>query len=81
MFFHIHPIPVGVEMGVFQRVYPAPVAENLLSDVGVCDLCQVGGGRMSKQPGMELFINTDLIRSGPEDILQSSRRDPLFTDG
>ena len=68
-------------MCVFEGVGPAAVAEHVLSNVGAGDLVQMGCGGVTKQPGVQFFIDTELIGCGTEDILQGARRDAFFAFG
>ncbi len=65
-------------MCVFERICPMAVTEHMLCDIGACNLIQMSGRCVSKQPGMQFFIDSELIGSGAENILQCSLGDAFF---
>ena len=65
-------------MSVFQGICPMAVTEHMLSDIGACNLVQMCGRCVTKQPGVQLFIDPDPISRGAEDILQCPLGDALF---
>ncbi len=59
--FHVRGILIRIEMCVFKGVCPAAMTQHVLSDVDAGNPVQVGGGGMPKQPGMQLFIDPELV--------------------
>jgi len=56
-------------VSVFDYVGPAAVAKDLLCYLNAGNLIEMGGSRMSEQPGMQFFIDTELIDHCPENVL------------
>ena len=60
------------------------MAEHLLCnfDAGhALGVIELGSSSMAKQPGVQLFIDTEMIGRSSEDILQSARGDAFFAFG
>jgi len=68
-------------VGVFFGVGSLAVTEHMLCNLDPGHLIKMGCGRMTEQPGMQLFINTELICRGSEDILEGARGDAFFSFG
>ena len=68
-------------MGVSQCICPKGVAKDMLGNVDARDLVQMSGGRMTKQPGVEFFIDAHAIGGCSEDVLKGSRRYSFFSLG
>ncbi len=57
------------------------MAQYMLGDLDTSNLVKMGCSGMSKEPGVELFMDADLIGGGAEDILQGSGRYAFFAHG
>ena len=73
MFFHVGGIIIRIEVGVFIGVFSKAVTENLLSDGCSGHSVEMGCGGMSKQMGMEVFMDSATVCNGAKDILQGPR--------
>ena len=68
-------------MCVFKRVSPVAVAEHLLCNCDVGNLVKLSCRGMAEQPGVQFFIDPELIGRCSEDILQCAWGDAFFAFG
>ncbi len=64
-----------------EGIGPAVVAEHLLRNLDSGNLVELDSSGMAKQPGVQLFIDTEMIGCSAEYILQSARGDAFFAFG
>ena len=68
-------------MGVFERIGAPAMTKHMLCYFDSCNLVKMGCSRMAEKPGVQFFIDIELICRRTEDILQRSWGDAFFTLG
>ncbi len=68
-------------MCVFKGVCPVAVAEHVLCNLDAGNLVKMSSRGMAEKPGVQLFIDAEMIGRCSEDILQCARGDAFFSFG